>query len=67
MPPEWKEVSPDPDPARDLGYEIMDLEILRTEDGTGRYMLLPSSEEMLADDAFVVASSSSVCDLTDRV
>lgn len=67
VPPEWKEISPDPDPTRDLGYELIDLEIFRTNDGTDRFMLLPSNEEMLADDAFIVASESAVCNVTDRV
>lgn len=67
VPPEWTEVSPDPDPVRDLGYEMIDLEVFRTDDGTDRFMLLPSNEEMLADDAFIVASESAVCDVTDRV
>lgn len=67
VPPEWEQVSPDPDPVRDLGYELMDLEVLETEDGTDRYMLLPTSEEMLAQDAFIVADEAAVCDVSDRV
>lgn len=67
VPAEWEGVSPDPDPVRDLGYELMDLEVMQTQDGTGRYMLLPGREDMLDDDAFIVASESAVCDVTDRV
>ena len=63
---EWEDVSPNPDPVRDLGYELMDLEVLETEDGTDRYMLLPTNEEMLARDAFIVADEAAVCDVAQR-
>lgn len=66
VPTEWESVSPNPDPVRDLGYELMDLEVLETEDGTDRYMLLPTSEEMLADDAFIVADEAAVCEVVHR-
>jgi hypothetical protein len=65
--PEWKRASVDPDPVRDLGYELVDLEVVQTRDGSGRYMVLPGDEELLTDDAFIVASSSAICDVSDRV
>ena len=67
VPPEWEEVSQDPDPVHDLGYEMIDLEVFETEDGTERYMFLPSRKDMIADDAFIVASKGAVCEVTDRI
>lgn len=64
---EWKDASQDPDPISDLGYEFIDLEVLQTEDGSGRLMIIPCKEDMIADDAFIVASASSVCDLDEQV
>jgi hypothetical protein len=68
VPPEWEETSRDPDPVRDLGYEMIDLEVFETEEEeTDRYMFLPGRKDMLADDAFIVASEGAVCDVDDRL
>lgn len=68
VPPEWKETSRDPDPVRDLGYEMIDLEVFETEEEeTDRYMFLPGRKDMLADDAFIVASAGAVCDVDERL
>lgn len=64
----WWDVSQDPDPAGDLGYDLIDLDVIRTETG-GRpqVLLLPSDEDLLREDAFLVADEESVCDLETMV
>lgn len=65
---DWENLPSDPESAEDLGYELIDLDVVRTEvDGNCRYLVLPSDEDLLRENAFMVASESSVCDLSDRV
>lgn len=66
-PADWQEVPRDPDP-EDLGYEMDDWEVIRAKkNDRGHLMFLPEEEEMLRDEAFIVADSSSVCDVVDRM
>jgi hypothetical protein len=63
----WESVPRDPDP-EDLGYRTDDWEVIRAKkDGRGHLMFLPECEEMLRDEAFVVADAASVCDLDERI
>lgn len=62
----WRDVPRDPTP-EDLGYAIADWEVIRAQkDDRGHLMFLPENEEMLRDEAFIVADACSVCDLDDR-
>lgn len=61
----WEEVSPDPDPNSDLGYELQPLTVINVEEGAPKYMFLPGEEDRLKDDEFIVATSDSVCTLED--
>ncbi|WP_435154501.1 hypothetical protein [Haladaptatus sp. DFWS20] len=64
----WKGVPSDPDLEGDLGYELDEWDVIRAKkNGTGRLMFLPKDEELLRDDAFILAGSSSVCNVEDRV
>lgn len=65
--PEWEQLPPDPDLVDDLGYELLDLEVLPTEDGSTQYMFIPHDEDMIRDDAFLVAAESAICDPRDHV
>ena len=56
----------DPDLDADLGYEMIELDVVRTNNGSGDVLLLPADEELLKEDAFIVSDESAVCDLTDR-
>lgn len=57
---DWDEVADDPDPD-DLGYEAVELDMIgTTADGTHRVLVLPTDEEMLADEAFLVADEDCV-------
>jgi hypothetical protein len=63
---EWEEAAADPDPERDLGYEMMELEMFEPDDGSERFMFLPSNKEMITDDAFILASESAIRDVTEQ-
>lgn len=61
---DWGDVAGDPDPAADLGYEAVELDLIpTTAEGTNRVLVLPTDEEMLADDAFLIIDEGSVYDL----
>lgn len=63
---DWERLRMDPDPEADLGYEPQDWEVLSVETGGRKQRLfLPTNEEDLRDDAFIVAESSALCDVAD--
>ncbi|NEU56513.1 hypothetical protein [Halorussus sp. MSC15.2] len=63
----WREAPRDPEPS-DLGYEMDDWEVIRArKDDRGHLMFLPEEEDMLREEAFIVADSRSVCDVMDRI
>lgn len=49
---EWEDLAVDPDLREDLGYELSDLEAHETDDG--HVLLIPTEEDMLLEDAFIV-------------
>jgi hypothetical protein len=63
----WQDVPRDPQP-EDLGYDVADWEVIRArKDDRGHLMFLPDNEDMLRDEAFIVADTCSVCDVIDRI
>lgn len=63
----WQNVPRDPEP-EDLGYELDDWEVIRArKDDRGHLMFLPENEDMLREEAFIVADACSVCDVVDRI
>jgi len=61
-------VPDDPDIEEDLGYRIVDWEVIRArDDDSGRLMFLPADEEMLRDDAFILADEDAVCNVEHRL
>lgn len=64
---DWEDVSPDPDLADDFGYEMLDLEVVRARNGKGQFMFLPRDEDMVRNDAFLVAEESAVCDVLEHL
>jgi hypothetical protein len=52
----------DPDPARDLGYELTDWERLHPGGETAT-VFLPATEERLLEEAFIVVEESALCEL----
>lgn len=62
---EWERVAADPDVRKDLGYDPMDLEVMDAGDRPDDLVVLPSDEEVLRDEAFIVVSEAAVRDLGD--
>ena len=61
---EWERKPTNPDLKRDLGYEMLDWEVIQSEQGNRKLLLfLPSDKDMLKDNAFMVVESSGVCEL----
>lgn len=64
---EWAQVPDDPDLEEDLGYEMIDLEIIQANNKAEQYMFLPQDEEMLTEEAFIVADPDSVVDINSQI
>lgn len=65
---EWEQQPDDPDPERDLGYEIVELRSVEARSGGEQHLLfLPEDEEMLRSEAFIVADPDTVLQLEDHV
>lgn len=63
---EW-EAQPDDPGGDDLGYDLDDWEQIRaTGTDSERLLYLPSDEELLREEAFVVAAPADVADLIDN-
>ena len=61
---DWERLPADPDPAVDLGYDVVDWDCFEAESAGGNsIMFLPRDPELLRDEAFVVAHERAVCDL----
>jgi len=60
----WAAADDDPDLERDLGYRPFDVEVVVAEQ-YGQLLFLPSDDELLEQDSFVVADESLVMDLED--
>lgn len=65
---DWRDVDEDPDPAGDLGYETVDLDLIpTTAGGKPRVLVLPTDEEQLKDEAFMIVSENAVCGLETKL
>lgn len=62
----WNDVSSDPDPESDLGYEHDPLTVVHVEEDGGQYIFLPGEESHLTDSEFIVADPDSVDSLDER-
>lgn len=63
---DWESVTDDPDP-EDLGYDLVDWEVVRANASAADYVFLPPDETMLAEEAFIVVRDDAVCDLASNV
>jgi len=59
---EWEEVPVDPDPHENLGYEIEELTVIKSETND-QYVFLPAEESHLLEEAFIVATADVLVDL----
>ena len=55
-----------PDPESDLGYQLLELDVLHSSDGEN-VLVLPSDEDLLRENAFIVADPDVVCELETMV
>lgn len=61
---EWRQVPDDPDSSEHLGYELIELDVLETKvEGRPQVLVLPTDEDQLRADAFIVADESAVRNL----
>lgn len=66
LPADWRDQPVDPDLEENLDYELIAWEKINVVDNPEQIIFLPNSEDQLRNDAFMVLSESSVCDLTDK-
>ncbi|GAA0534790.1 hypothetical protein ABNG02_08570 [Halorubrum ejinorense] len=63
---EWEAQPDDPD-SEDLGYDLDDWERIRASGvDSEKFLYLPEDEELLREEAFVVAAPAAVVDLLDN-
>lgn len=65
---DWWDVAEDPDPERDLDYELIDLDVIQTAvEDRHQVLVLPTDEDLLREDAFMVVEESAIRDLETMV
>lgn len=65
---EWFHQPPDPDPEKDLGYELDCWEVTDTRcRGEEHLVFLPSADRLIGDAEFIVAHPDDVCDLFEML
>lgn len=63
----WQEQPADPDPCKDLDYELVDwTTVSATQNGDDYLMYIPEEEEMLREDEFIVIEADDVVDLVEN-
>lgn len=60
---DWENLDSNPDIRSDLGYELAPWETIDTATDSRQVIFMPQNEELLKDDAFIVADESALCDL----
>lgn len=61
---DWRDVPDNPHLQKDLGYDLLQLDVIETEEG---YVFLPREEDMLRAEEFIIAEPDSVYDYVDMV
>jgi hypothetical protein len=64
---DWERLSADPDPEQDLGYRLADWDVVESNNTANHLIFLPKDDDLLKDDAFIVADPESVCDVRERL
>lgn len=62
----WKSLPSNPNLNHEFGYEVADWEVITHDDEAGGLIFLPSDQEALAENAFIVADEDDVCELITR-
>jgi hypothetical protein len=60
---QWEDIPSDPDIRADFGYEVTRWETIDTATDSNQIIFMPQNEELIKDDAFIVANESDLCDL----
>lgn len=61
---DWEAVPEDPDPHENLGYELEELTVIKSE-ANEQYVFLPAEESHLLEEAFIVADTDALVDLRE--
>lgn len=64
---DWERLAADPDPVGDLGYDASEWDVVEANNDSGQLIFLPTEDDLLKDDAFIVADPASVCDVRERL
>lgn len=62
----WDAAPEDPDLNEDLGYELEPLDVLVTSNSDKKLMMLPRCDEMIREDAYIIADFDLGCDPVER-
>ncbi|MGM0604950.1 MAG: hypothetical protein ACQETB_04670 [Halobacteriota archaeon] len=61
---DWERLSADPDPERDLGYELEEWDVVTTEQrGLKHLVFLPGDGTQIHREAFIIAKDDAVYDV----
>lgn len=64
---QWEHVAADPDPKRNLGYELEEWETIRVDRGKSDHVVYVSRDEADRNrESFIIAGIDAVEDLIDR-
>jgi len=63
---QWDRLPLDPDLEEDFGYRISEWEPITTANDDGQLVYLPSEDDLLRQDAFIVVDRSDQIDLIDE-
>jgi hypothetical protein len=67
-PPEWRDTPLHPDLEHDLGYELLELELITSTCGSKEHcIVMPDEEDMIRDATFMVVDPGLVTDLIEMV
>lgn len=65
---DWEELRMDPDIETDLGYEPAELDVVTVDrPNRNQRLFLPADEDILHEDAFIVADADDICDLVEHI
>ncbi|WP_336023509.1 hypothetical protein [Halobellus salinisoli] len=63
----WKRLAADPDPVRDLGYDLAEWKSHRVSYRDGdRFVFVPADEDAFDREAYIVASANAISDTLEH-
>jgi hypothetical protein len=64
IPDEWADLPSDPDPEQNLGYKMVEWDVITPAKETDHLIFLPKDEDLLREDAFIVVKECLLRDVT---